>query len=223
MNDERLLMSTSTLGRSDSGNIMQNIIYEYGDSLYINLTNRCSNDCTFCIRNFRDGVGNDPLWLEHEPTAAEVIAALGEKDLGKYGEVVFCGFGEPTCAFEVLLEVAEYLKKHGAVTRINTNGQSDLYNNTDDSARRLAPFIDEVSISLNASTAEKYDAVCRCAFGEQGFYAMLDFARDCVREGIDTVMSVVDCIGAEEIEACRKVAESVGARLRVRAMIEDGD
>lgn len=205
----------------DNGSIMQNIVYEYGDSLYINLTNRCSNDCTFCIRNFRDGVGDDRLWLEHEPTADEVIAALGEKDLSKYGQVVFCGFGEPTCAFGVLLEVAKYLKGKGVVTRINTNGQSDLYNGTDDSARRLAPYIDSVSISLNASTAEKYDEVCRCAFGKQGFYAMLDFARDCVREGIDTVMSVVDCIGAEEIEACRKVAESVGARLRVRAMIED--
>ena len=200
---------------------MQNIVYEYGDSLYINLTNRCSNDCTFCIRNFRDGVGDDPLWLEHEPSADEVIAALGEKDLSKYGQVVFCGFGEPTCAFGVLLEAAKYLKGKGVVTRINTNGQSDLYNGTDDSARRLAPYIDSVSISLNASTAEKYDEVCRCAFGEQGFYAMLDFARDCVREGIDTVMSVVDCIGEEEIAACRKVAESVGARLRVRAMIED--
>lgn len=200
---------------------MQNIVYEYGDSLYINLTNRCSNDCTFCIRNFRDGVGDDQLWLEHEPTADEVIAALGEKDLSKYGQVVFCGFGEPTCAFGVLLEVAKYLKGKGVVTRINTNGQSDLYNGTDDSARRLAPYIDSVSISLNASTAEKYDEVCRCAFGKQGFYAMLDFARDCVREGIDTVLSVVDCIGEEEIAACRKVAESVGARLRVRAMIED--
>ena len=146
---------------------MQNIVYGYGDALYINLTNRCSNACVFCIRNFRDGVSDDPLWLDREPTAEEVIAELERRGADKTGKVVFCGFGEPTCALGVLTEVAAYLKSRKA------------------------------------------------------FDAMLDFARDCVAEGIDTVMSVVDCIGEKEIEACRKVAESVGARFRVRVMVED--
>ena len=30
---------------------MDTITYELGNNLYINLTNRCSNDCEFCVRN----------------------------------------------------------------------------------------------------------------------------------------------------------------------------
>ena len=134
--------------------------------------------------------------------------------------MVFCGFGEPTCALGVLTEVAAYLKSRGVMTRINTNGQSDLINGEAHTARRLKGLIDTVNVSLNASTAEKYDDICRSVYGKKAFDAMLDFARDCASEGIDTVMSVVDCIGEKEIEACRKVAESVGARFRVRVMVE---
>ena len=199
---------------------MQNIVYDYGDALYINLTNRCSNACVFCIRNFRDGVSDDPLWLDREPTAEEVIAELERRGADKTGKVVFCGFGEPTCALGVLTEVAAYLKSRGVMTRINTNGQSDLINGEAHTARRLKGLIDTVNVSLNASTAEKYDDICRSVYGKKAFDAMLDFARDCVSEGVDTVMSVVDCIGEKEIEACRKVAESVGARFRVRVMVE---
>ncbi len=198
---------------------MQTIIYDLGDSLYINLTNRCTNDCAFCVRNFCDGVGDNPLWLEHEPTAKEVIDALDKKDLGEYKQVVFCGFGEPTCAMDVLVEVATHLKERGANTRINTNGHADLYNNTHDAAKRLAPVIDVVSVSLNASTPKRYNKICKCIFGEEGFHSMIEFVRSCVKEGIDTVLSVVDFIGKEEIEACRKIADEVGARFRVRAMI----
>lgn len=73
---------------------MQNCVYEFGDSIYINLTNECSNSCDFCIRNFKEGVGGSGLWLEHEPSAAEVIAELGKRDLSRYRGAVFCGFGE---------------------------------------------------------------------------------------------------------------------------------
>lgn len=199
---------------------MQNCVYEFGDSIYINLTNECSNSCDFCIRNFKEGVGGSGLWLEHEPSAAEVIAELGKRDLSRYRGAVFCGFGEPTCAFDRLLEVAAWLKGRGVSTRVNTNGQANLINGITDAAERLAPVMDSVSVSLNASTAQKYQASCHSAFGEAGYYAMLDFVRDCVRVGIDTVVSVVDLIGEEEVEACRKVALSLGARYRVRPAIE---
>lgn len=199
---------------------MQNCVYEFGDSIYINLTNECSNSCDFCIRNFKNGVGGSELWLEHEPSAEEVIAALGKRDLSRYRRAVFCGFGEPTCAFDRLLEVASWLKGKGVSTCVNTNGQANLINGITDAAERLAPVMDSVSVSLNASTAEKYQASCHSVFGEAGYYAMLDFVRDCVRAGIDTVVSVVDLIGEEEVEACRKVALSLGARYRVRPAIE---
>lgn len=202
---------------------MQTVLYEFKDSLYINLTNRCSNSCDFCIRNFKDGVNGNPLWLDYEPTAAEVVAMLDRKDLSAYKEVVFCGFGEPTCALPVLVEVARYLKSRGAATRINTNGQANLINGVDNAAAIIAPVIDHVSVSLNASNAEKYQAMCHSEFGEAGFDAMLTFTRQCVEAGIDTAMTVVDCIGAKEIEACRACAESVGAKFRVRPLVSEND
>ena len=202
---------------------MQNCVYEFGDSIYINLTNECSNSCDFCIRNFKEGVGGSELWLEHEPSAEEVERALEKYDLSKYRAAVFCGFGEPTCAFDRMLEVAGWLKARGVHTRVNTNGQANLINGITDAAARMAPVIDSVSVSLNASTAEKYQESCHSRFGEEGYTAMLDFVRDCVREGIDTTVSVVDLIGGKEVEACGKVAESLGAKYRVRPAIEEND
>ena len=202
---------------------MQNCVYEFGDSIYINLTNECSNSCDFCIRNFKEGVGGSELWLEHEPSAEEVERALEKYDLSKYRAAVFCGFGEPTCAFDRMLEVAGWLKARGVHTRVNTNGQANLINGITDAAARMAPVIDSVSVSLNASTAEKYQESCHSRFGEEGYTAMLDFVRDCVRAGIDTTVSVVDLIGEQEVEACGKVAESLGAKYRVRPAIEGND
>ena len=201
---------------------MQNCVYELNGGIYINLTNACSNSCDFCVRNFKDGMGGSGLWLEHDPFAKEVEEELGKYDLSAYGSAVFCGFGEPTCAFDVLIEVAGWLKERGVKTRVNTNGQANLINGITDAARRMAPVIDCVSVSLNASTAEKYQAVCHSVYGEEGYRAMLDFVEDCVNAGIETVVSVVDVIGKKEVEACRKVAESVGAEFRVRPEIKEG-
>lgn len=46
------------------------ITYEYGDNLYINVTNRCPNACDFCLRNNSTGsLYADNLWYEGaEPT-----------------------------------------------------------------------------------------------------------------------------------------------------------
>lgn len=200
--------------------IMQNCVYEFGKSIYINLTNECSNSCDFCIRNFKEGVGGSELWLDHEPSAAEVEAELEKRDLASYDGAVFCGFGEPTCAFDRLLEVAAWLKARGVSTRLNTNGQANLICGATDAAERLAPVMDSVSVSLNASSAEKYQATCHSRFGEKGYAAMLDFVRDCVRAGIDTTVSVVDLIGEKEVEECGKIAASLGAKYRVRPAIE---
>ena len=90
----------------------ETIVYPVHNGLYVNLTNRCSCACTFCIRQTADGVGQDGeggennLWLDHEPSFEEVMAAFDEQDMSRYEEVVFCGFGEPTCAFDMLKRVA---------------------------------------------------------------------------------------------------------------------
>lgn len=205
-------------------NNMADIVYEFEGSLYINLTNRCSNDCDFCIRNIKNGVGGGrDLWLADDPDAAHVKTLLDGYDLSEYSSVVFCGFGEPTCALSVLLDVAHYLKERGAATRINTNGQANLINGIDNVPQLLAPCIDTVSVSLNASDAEKYQQICHCVYGEKGFAAMIEFTRQCVAAGIDTVMSVVDCIGEKEVKACAEVAKSTGARFRVRKTVHAED
>ena len=200
---------------------MKNFVYEYGDSLYINLTNRCSNACEFCIRNFSDGVGEDNLWLELEPTYEQVIEDLSLYPLKKYKEIVFCGFGEPTYRLSILVQVASYLKRKGFITRLNTNGHCDLINKRNDSAQILAKCIDHINISLNAASKEFYDEICRPLpeFKDKAYPAVLKFIKDCVDAGIDTTCSIVDFIGEEEIEACRKITESLGAKFRERETI----
>lgn len=196
-------------------------VYEFGDSLYFNLTNRCPNRCEFCLRNIKDGVNGNRLWLHKEPTFDEIKEAVGAFDLSGYKEMVFCGFGEPTCNLDLLLKTATYLKECGCTIRLNTNGLANLINERDDVAMLIAPCVDCVSISLNASTAEGYDEICKSKYGKDAFYAMLKFATDCVEAGIDTTMSVVDCIGEDEIKACKEVVANTGAKFRVREMINE--
>ena len=198
-----------------------NYVYEFGDSLYLNITNRCPNNCEFCIRNIKDGVSGNDLWLLKEPTFQELADDIALYDLSKYKEIVFCGFGEPMCNLSMISQIAPYLKKKGCKIRINTNGLGNLINKRDDVAKLIAPYIDAVSISLNASDADTYQEICRSKYGKDAFYAMLKFAKDCVDAGIDTTMSVVDFIGEEEIEACRKLAVEAGAHFKVRETIRE--
>lgn len=201
---------------------MNTITYVYGDKIYLNLTNKCSNNCEFCIRRNNDGLLDYYLWLDKEPTADEVIVDLEKYELDKYDEAVFCGFGEPLYAIDVLIETADWLKAHGVKTRLNTNGQAGLISGPD-TALKLKGRIDTVSISLNASDAEKYQKICHCKFNEEGFFEMLRFAVQCKKEGIRTVLSVVDVIGEEEVEKCRKVAKNVGVDFRVRTYVPHYD
>lgn len=201
---------------------MNTITYVYGDKIYLNLTNKCSNNCEFCIRRNNDGLLDYYLWLDKEPTADEVIADLEKYELDKYDEAVFCGFGEPLYAIDVLIETADWLKAHGVKTRLNTNGQAGLISGPD-TALKLKGRIDTVSISLNASDAEKYQKICHCKFNEEGFFEMLRFAVQCKKEGIRTVLSVVDVIGEEEVEKCRKVAKNIGVDFRVRTYVPHYD
>ncbi len=198
------------------------ISYEVGKNLYLNLTNQCPCACTFCIRNNSDGAyGSDPLWLEHEPTMEEIKADLSKRDISAYNEIIFCGFGEPTCRLDALLETAEWLKSNCANVklRLNTNGLGDLVNNRP-IAEELCEVIDTISVSLNAGTKDEYMKVTRPKY-ENAWEAMQKFTADCVNTGkSQIVMSVVDVIPPEQIEASRNVAESLGATLRVRTYDE---
>ena len=115
-----------------------NISYEIGNKLYLNITNKCPCNCTFCIRNNGDGAyGSDPLWLEHQPSAAEVAADLMKRSLDSYEEIIFCGYGEPTCELEILKTTAAYIRSVSKTPiRLNTNQRSwQPYQQARDSTR----------------------------------------------------------------------------------------
>lgn len=199
---------------------MDTYAYLFGGNLYLNLTNRCCNDCEFCIRRNGEGVGDARLWLSREPTAAEVIAAAAAFSPDSYLDAVFCGYGEPTYRLDALKEVAAHFHTLGKRVRLNTNGLGSEIN-----GRNVAPeligLVDTVSVSLNEASADKYDAVCHSVYGAAAFDKILAFTAACVREGIETVMTVVDVISPADIEACKQIAASVGAKLRVRHFISD--
>ncbi len=196
---------------------MANIItYVVGHHLYLNITNRCSNRCAFCIRDRQAGIGHD-LWLDYEPSAAEIIAAIGDAE--GYQEIVFCGYGEPLIRLPEVIEVAAHLKRLGKKVRINTNGQADLIWGRSVAAE-LAGVIDSVSISLNAENAAEYQKICDSDYGEDAFAAVLKFAASCVPLIPEVILSVVDVIPEEAIAHCRMLAEGAGAKFRVRHMLD---
>ena len=193
------------------------IVYSYKDNVYLNITNKCPCACTFCIRSQKDAIGSaNSLWLEHNPTFEEVKTALDNYNLDNCKEIIFFGYGEPTNSYEVLIETAKYIRENYKIkTRINTNGLGNLINNKN-IAEELCQNIDAVSISLNCSNKEDYFNVVRPKFGIESFDAMLDFARDCKKYTDNVMLSVVDVIGEEEIEKCKKIADSLNIPLRVR-------
>ena len=196
--------------------------YTLDGNLYINLTNKCSNGCDFCVRNERTSYYGNYLWLKKgDPTVEKVIAQVnGFGDLSRFKEVVFCGFGEPTYKVAEITALCDYFHEKGLKTRLNTNGQGDLINK-----RSIVPElkgkIDFVNISLNASCAEKYQKICRSQYGESVFEAILEFAKQCNKNGVPCRFSIVDCIGEEEVEACKALAESVRVPLYIRKYIAD--
>lgn len=197
------------------------VTYEVDGALYVNITNRCSNRCDFCIRNNGDGAyGSNSLWLSREPTCDEIFNSIVSCDPEKYSELVFCGYGEPTERLDDLISVAKRVKeKYSVKIRINTNGHSSLIHGCN-TAPMYKDVIDTVSISLNAPNAKEYDKVCHSVFGENAFNGLLDFAARVKNYVPKVVLTVVDiALTPEEIEECKKIADSVGVPLRVRKYI----
>ena len=196
------------------------ITYQVKNAVYVNLTNRCPCNCTFCLRHNGPGVfGSGPLWLEREPTLEETIESLGQWDYERFREVVFCGYGEPTERLDVLLAAAAHLKERDPAlrVRVNTNGLSDLIH-----GKPTAPLfvgkVDCLSISLNTDDPAEYLSVCRPKFGAAAYPAMLKFSQEAAALLPSVVMTVVGepITSLEKQERCRAIAERLGAQLRVR-------
>lgn len=188
------------------------IAYTYKEGLYLNITNRCSNRCTFCIRQYQDGVGGHNLILKEEPTIAEILAAV--EKYPDYDEITFCGYGEPTCRLDVLLNVGRELKKRGCHLRLNTNGQGSLINGYN-IVPELGEVIDYISISLNAQDAETYHEICHSDYGREAYSGLLNFVEESVKH-ISHVRLTVVAVPGVDIEACRLIAEKLQTDFMVR-------
>jgi radical SAM enzyme (TIGR04100 family) len=194
------------------------ILYKVHNNLYVNITNRCTCSCTFCLRQDRETVGESgTLWLEREPSVEEIEAEFAKFDLDNYDEIVFCGFGEPTERIDVLTEVAQFVKEtYHKPIRLNTNGQGSLSNGRD-IAPLLEGLVDTVSISLNTPNEERYHEIVRSKFGDKAYQAMLDFAREVKNYVPNVVLTTVSTtITSEEEEQCRKICEDLGVKYRIR-------
>lgn len=200
------------------------ITYEVDTGLYINITNRCSNRCSFCIRNNGDGAyGSDSLWLEREPTREEILDSVLSRDLTKYSEIVFCGYGEPTYRLEDAAAVAKSIKEHypEIPIRINTNGQSDLILGRD-TAKMYEGAFDAVSISLNTPSSDKYVEMCRPVYKEAAHPALIKFAKNVSKYVKNVMFSVVrQTLSEEELSECEKISALAGVKLRVRDYISE--
>jgi len=199
---------------------MDSITYPIKDSLYLNITNRCTNQCPFCIRyQSRKFNQKYSLWLDREPSADEVIEAIG--DPLKYKQIVFCGYGEPLIRLETVKAIAKRLvtRDPRPKIRIDTNGHANLFYDRN-VLPELKGLIDFISISLNAENAEKYNQLCSSYYGEKAYPAVIDFIREAKKYIPEVEATMVD-LPVVDKEACRKIADDLGVKFRVRSYYKE--
>jgi TatD DNase family protein len=211
-------LNSQRLFRIGSRDQSASIAYRIRNSLYLNITNRCSNRCSFCAKFDDFTVKGHYLLLDHEPSAAEVLAAIGDNPA--CDEVVFCGYGEPLLRLDLIKEVATDLKRRGLRIRINTDGQANLVHGRN-ILPELAGLIDSISVSLNAADGATYERLCHTPFGEAGFTAVCDFLREAPRHIPQVTASAVTVPGLD-VTAVRRLAESLGVAFREREYAEVG-
>ena len=191
------------------------LAYELHGNLYLNITYHCTLRCAFCPK-FQGTwtVQGYDLLLTFEPTAEEVLAAVG--DPTRYAEIVFCGLGEPTLRLDTLLAVARSLKAQGVRVRLNTDGLANLVHGRDVTPA-LAAVLDSVSVSLTAQDEDTYNRHTRPK--RAGAYAaMLDFVRAARRQGIDVTVTAIRGLEGVDISACERIGASLDARFRRREL-----
>ncbi|MBU0686319.1 MAG: TatD family nuclease-associated radical SAM protein [Candidatus Margulisbacteria bacterium] len=202
---------------------MSAITYKIRDSLYLNITNRCTNECTFCIRYISKRFnGKHPLWLTKEPSEEELLKEI--IDPKQFDEIVFCGYGEPLIRIDLVKSLSKKLiaargSSKKPQIRVDTNGHANLFHQ-----RNILPelkgLIDEIQISLNAENAKKYAEICRPIYGEKSYQAILDFAREAKKYIPNVILSVVDLTQIDK-EACRLIATQLDVGFRIRPYYEE--
>jgi len=197
-------------------------VYWIDNTLYLNITNQCSNCCYFCIRKYKPGVRGFNLKLKEEPTVKEIKTELSEVlHLRNWDELVFCGFGEPTERLDALLEVAKWVRQYYGrplKMRVDTNGHGYLLNPGRDVAAEMKNAgIEKVSVSLNAETKEKYMEICKPNFPE-AYEALLDFIyRTKKLLEVEATAVRLPEVNLAKVQA---VANNLGVKFKVREYIQ---
>jgi len=189
------------------------IAYRIRDSLYLNITNRCTNKCSFCVRFRSDFVKGHRLRLDREPSAEEIISEIGDPSL--YREVVFCGYGEPLQRLDAVKSVSKWIKENKGMVRINTNGHANLIHRRD-VLPELKGLVDSISISLDAQDEETYNRLCAPVF-DNAYAEVLRFIIQAKETIPDVQVTVVDAAGVD-VGKCREIAETLGVRFRLREL-----
>ena len=187
------------------------IAYKIRDSLYLNITNKCTNKCSFCVRFRTSYVKGHNLRLERDPTALQLIKAI--QDPRNYKEIVFCGIGEPLLRLDIVKKVSKWVKDNGGTVRINTNGHGNLIHKRN-IVPELAGLVDSLSISLDAENEKTYEKVCRPQL-KDSFRGMLEFIREAKKVIPDIRLTVVK-IPQINIKKCETLAKELGVTLSVR-------
>lgn len=204
----------------------QNLVYLLDGKIYINLTNKCTNECVFCIRSLKDDVCGKNLWInEDSVTAEEVIKQLKEIKKNET-DIIFCGYGEPTLKLDILKEVAKFIKENykDVKIRVNTNGHANFVYKRN-IIPELVGLVDEFSVSLNASEEDLYKELAQPNITcEKPLEEVKDFIKKAVEAGISTTASVVSGYKNYDInlKECEKIAHDLGAKFRVREWLESG-
>jgi len=196
-------------------------VYWLDKTLYLNITNQCSNCCYFCLKRYKRGVGGFNLKLLKEPTMERIETELSEVlHKRSWDGIVFCGFGEPTERLDVLLEVTKWIRQHCGKPiqiRLDTNGHGYELNPDRDVALELKNAgIDKVSVSLNAGDTETYAEICKPIFPE-AYEAVLEF----ILKAKDLVEVEVTAVRLPEVDLAKiqNVANNLGVKFKVREYI----
>ncbi len=202
------------------------LVYLLDGKIYINLTNKCTNDCIFCLRKDKDDVEGQKLWLDDENSTARDVIEQFEKIYAKTPskEVIFCGYGEPMLKIEVLEEVSKYIKEKypKSKIRVNTNGHANFVYKRN-VVPELKGLVDEFSVSLNGATKDEYNELSQPVFSE-AYEEVKKFIKACADEKISVTASVVEGYKGRhlDLEACEKITKELGAKFRVREWIING-
>lgn len=205
--EEETTLNAKNLFLFEREDIPSSIAYRIRNSLYLNITNRCTIACLFCGKWKSFMLRDFNLRLKKEPSLQEILDAVG--DPTDVEEVVFVGWGESLLRLDTVKEVAKVLKQRGVKRiRVDTDGLANLVHKRN-VLPELKGLVDAISISLNAQDAETYEKLCPSRYGAKAYAAVLDFIKE-AKTYIPDVTATVVTVPGVDVDKCREIVEGIG-------------